>query len=509
MAGKNSRLLLALVFWLCGIGHAQVNDPNVDDPDLLTEAQSDNPLVLLGEEFQNSIPMLGNRFRIDYNVEEITMVFFREFGSTPVVLVRPNGSKIYSVHADEKTLWWHDTENYDLIKIKSPMPGPWQAVGSILPTSRVMVLTEIQLEAEKLPQLIFSGEILKLSAQLTNGGEAIEYKEFKDIIELKIKFASTNNPNYENFGSPTAEVARFYDDGRGMDERPMDGMFTGSFNLTIPAGEWTPTYSVETPLYTREIQLDNLMLMENPIRMTVNQDLTGESYHQLLIDVVREQVDIESLLVDGTVRYPNGETRHFSFTEPSSEAREYQIVSLDYGFHRVKITAYGRTVFGRDFILNVPEYTFAVEDPALTIDIVPENVNIAENNVGTSATDSQSIANSAKPASAAPIEFEDPIDKEIAKVEERLAALEEVDEMALGDDFDSDYSSEPAMSATTLIIIIVSLNLVIIIVGAFVLRRIILGPAPKKPKKPKKSKKKGKAGEDAVDNADDTAGAVA
>ena len=58
-------------------------------------AQSSNatidtsPLTELGDEYTNSIQLLQNRFRVDYNVKEITMVFFREYGSAPVVLVRP------------------------------------------------------------------------------------------------------------------------------------------------------------------------------------------------------------------------------------------------------------------------------------------------------------------------------------------------------------------------------------------------------------------------------------
>jgi cytoskeletal protein RodZ len=35
-----------------------------------------SPLSDLGDEYTNSIELLRNRFRVDYNVEEVTMVFF-------------------------------------------------------------------------------------------------------------------------------------------------------------------------------------------------------------------------------------------------------------------------------------------------------------------------------------------------------------------------------------------------------------------------------------------------
>ena len=54
-----------------------------------------SPLTELGNDYYNGIKLLQNRFRIDYKVDEITMIFFREFGSTPVVLIEPDGSKIF------------------------------------------------------------------------------------------------------------------------------------------------------------------------------------------------------------------------------------------------------------------------------------------------------------------------------------------------------------------------------------------------------------------------------
>jgi hypothetical protein len=45
----------------------------------------DSPLTQLGSDYQNGIELLQNRFRIDFEVEEITMIFFRDFGSAPIV----------------------------------------------------------------------------------------------------------------------------------------------------------------------------------------------------------------------------------------------------------------------------------------------------------------------------------------------------------------------------------------------------------------------------------------
>ena len=343
------------------------------------QAESESPIALIGNDYENGIKLLQNRFRIDHNVKEVTMVFFREFGSAPVVLVRPDGSKIFQSQVEGEDIFWFDSDTYDMISIKNPVPGPWQAVGQIVEGSRVMVLSDIALHAEPLPPILFSGEILKQTAYLTNGDKPIDYSQFRDVVELTIDLVSTNNPNYDNFGADDQQIATFEDNGRGMDEAPLDGVFTGQFNLNVPAGEWQPVFRVTTPMFTREQVDPPLRLYPNPVKIDVELDGGGNDYHKLLIDVDRDLVDINTLLVDGKVRYPNADVRNFSLTELGGDVREYLIIAYDYGIFRVKMTAYGKTVNGRDFILDVPEFTFLVAEPELPEPEVTESA--ADNNV--------------------------------------------------------------------------------------------------------------------------------
>ncbi len=343
------------------------------------QAGSESPIALIGNDYENGIKLLQNRFRIDHNVKEVTMVFFREYGSAPVVLVRPDGSKIFQSQVEGEDIFWFDSDTYDMISIKNPVPGPWQAVGQIVEGSRVMVLSDIALHAEPLPPILFSGEILKQTAFLTNGDKPIDYSQFRDVVELTIDLVSTNNPNYDNFGADDQQIATFEDNGRGMDEAPLDGVFTGQFNLNVPAGEWQPVFRVTTPMFTREQVDPPLRLYPNPVKIDVELDGGGNDYHKLLIDVDRDLVDINTLLVDGKVRYPNADVRNFSLTELGGDVREYLIIAYDYGIFRVKMTAYGKTVNGRDFILDVPEFTFLVAEPELPEPEVTESA--ADNNV--------------------------------------------------------------------------------------------------------------------------------
>ena len=341
----------------------QLADSAIQTPQSNNQDVDTSPLTELGDSYTNSIKLLQNRFRVDYNVEEITMVFFREYGSAPVVLVRPDGSKLFQGRVDEDKVEWFDADTFDMITIKNPVPGPWQAVGQVLPESRVMVISNIELHADPLPDVLFAGEILKSTAYLTNNGKPIDNKQFRDVVELDIEFKSTNNPNFGNFGTGDQNIATFKDDGRGMDERPGDGVFTGQFNLKIAAGEWKPVFRVITPMYTREQESQPIVLHNNPVSIDVEMNGGGDGYHKIIIDVDRDLVDIESLLVDGKVKFPNADMQNFSLTEGGSEPREHLIVAYEEGIFRVKITAYGTTMDGRDFILDVPEFSFVAEGP--------------------------------------------------------------------------------------------------------------------------------------------------
>ncbi|MBO1254943.1 TIGR03503 family protein [Alteromonas sp. 5E99-2] len=342
---------------------AQVSESTlVDDKD-------GSPIHSLGSEYQNSIELLKNRFRVDHNIEELTMIFFREYGSSPIVLVRPDGSKIFQSNEDSEKISWFDAETYDLIRIKNPTPGPWQAVGQIKPGSRIMVLSEIGLHSDPIPAILFSGEILKQTAYLTNGDELIDYGPFRDVVQLTIELVSTNNPEFDNFGALREEIARYQDNGRGFDERPLDGVFTGQFNLNIAPGEWKPIFRVATPMFTREHEDKPIRIYKNPI--IINEELHGggENYHKLIIDVNRELVDITSLIVDGQIRFPNGDVQNFSLTESSELAREHMIVAYEDGVFRIKLTAYGKTINNRDFVLDVPEYSFLVKNAEPETDV--------------------------------------------------------------------------------------------------------------------------------------------
>jgi len=309
----------------------------------------------------NQIPYFDNRFRLDANLEEITLIFYRKSGSTPIILIRPDGSKIRVNQFDHEKIQWFDDSTFDMIKIKKPMPGPWQAVGDILPNSQILVVSDVKITVEPLPDIAFSGETLKVEGKLFNGDEAIKSSHFKNVVKLDVNFYSTNNSLYENFGADAIKVTSFRDDGRGLDEYANDNTFTGEFILDFAPGEWQPVYLVKLPMTTRELRQTPILLQKTPVEISVVKSEDVDVPHQLVLSIDPSYVDPNSLVFQGKFTFPDRQIEPFSIMEDSGESRTTTITNTEPGIYRVNVSAFGKTTLGREFRLVVPEFTFNVE----------------------------------------------------------------------------------------------------------------------------------------------------
>jgi len=331
----------------------------------------------------NQVPYFDNRFRIDAQLDEITLIFYRKSGSTPIILIRPDGSKIRVNNLDYNKVQWYDDRTFDMIKIKKPMPGPWQAVGDILPNSQILVVSDVKISVEPLPEIVFSGETLKVEGKLFNGEEAIDSPYFQDVVKLDVNFYSTNNSIYDNFGADAIKITSFRDDGRGLDEYANDSIFTGEFVLNFAPGEWQPVYLVKLPMATRELRQKPILLHKTPVEINVDISSIVDSPHKMNISINPDYVDVDSLVFQGKITFPDRQVEPFSIMEEQGETRVKDIANTEPGIYRINVSAFGKTSQGREFRLVAPEVTFLVkaEDNAL--------VPAADNKLSTSIDETE------------------------------------------------------------------------------------------------------------------------
>jgi len=331
------------------------------------------------DDITNQIPYFDNRFHIDAQLDEITLLFYRKRGTPPVTLVRPDGSKLKINNLPADKVKWFDDSTFDMINIIKPMPGPWQAVGDILPGSKIMLVSDVTLKVEPLDEIILSGETLKVIGQIYNRELVVEDPLFNEVVNLDIDFFSTNNTAFDNFGAEFVEIGSFRDDGRVLDEYARDGIFTAEFVLDFSPGEWLPIYRVILPMATRELRQKPIILRANPITITVDTTIEPLEFHKVTLSIDDEFVDPDSLIFQGKITFPDRQTEPFAIMEGRGKSRVKKIGYTEPGVHRLSLNAFGETISGREFRLVVPDFSFNVERKGgLLVPTLDEEGNIAE-----------------------------------------------------------------------------------------------------------------------------------
>ena len=126
-----------------------------------------------------------NTFKIDDSVTEMTLLVFRRAGTPPTELLLPDQSTLAAENASP-IIRWHTENNYDLITIETPMSGEWAIQAEVDPDNRVMVVTDMQLKTNDLPNNILLGEGFDVQASLTEKGEVITRTDFLQLVDAKI-----------------------------------------------------------------------------------------------------------------------------------------------------------------------------------------------------------------------------------------------------------------------------------------------------------------------------------
>jgi len=346
-----------------------------------------NPVTLPKLEFlknyegKNEIKILNNRFRVDYHVEEVLLLFFRQHGSKPIVLIQPDGSKIYPRDSNGKTIEWHADMSFDLIRLQNPMPGPWQAVGRISENSKILLLSDIELQADIFPPILFQHEIIKAEARIVNANEMINAKNFSEVIRLRANLYPSKDPGKENYGSDIYQFGEFLDDGKGLDEKPRDGVFTIEYRMEISKGEWIPNYRIDAKLFTRELAQEPVFVLPAPITFTAIPATMNESgemgrYHYVTFEVDDTHLDNLSLLFQGTIEFPNGEKQTFNID--GLQDRRLEMFNAEYGPYNIDMNVFGTTKDGREIHIDLPVFQFITTESEMQADAFLEMPEMTE-----------------------------------------------------------------------------------------------------------------------------------
>lgn len=232
---------------------------------------------------ESVMSLLDNRFRVDSTISQITFVIYREKNSQPVVLVRPDGTKYYARHHPDNVRWYEEP-SMDIVSIDQPMPGPWQAVGKVSPKNNIRLISHLQMVSDVLPSRLYQGEEIKFTARLLSDGKPLLLRDFLDRVNLTVtftKYVENEQTVSENVRPLPIEVGVFSDDGRGLDEKLGDGVFTVALPITLEPDKYRVRITSGNGVFLRA-QEQEVLVYPSPITTTFIQSRSENQPHQVI-----------------------------------------------------------------------------------------------------------------------------------------------------------------------------------------------------------------------------------
>ncbi|ALA25428.1 hypothetical protein Psal071_02053 [Piscirickettsia salmonis] len=135
----------------------------------------------------DELPIFKNAFYVDRSVEEATILLLRQDNiktAKPVMLKSPVGVT-YSYQRHPKWIRWVKRDLFSLITLSKPLYGQWHILADYLsPLSKILIMTQLQLEVDELPKIAFAGERFRLKAKILNQGKLLNDPNVIKVIKL-------------------------------------------------------------------------------------------------------------------------------------------------------------------------------------------------------------------------------------------------------------------------------------------------------------------------------------
>jgi len=324
----------------------------------------------------DSVPLKDNRFRIDGSIDEATLLVFRQEDAQATRVTTPDGRSFGAADAPANVSWHRDA-GYDLLTISKPMTGEWRIQATLDPDNRVMVVTDLKMPVDELPNRWVMGERMPLVARFTDGGRPMIDQGFLEVVNLQAEPGDTNGPG---------ELRPLLDDGQDGDAQAGDGRFTLLLGPDLAAGPAEVTITAEGKTFQRTRHLTFEQLLPAILRVEPESSSAGASL-LVRLSPAAEVLDVGSIEVTGRLVSTTGEEQPLMLL-PATESQGWQGRIEPARFHgewRVAVHLAARTRAGNPLSLDLEPVAFQgsgqappVEPPEPLAEKPPEQIPVAD-----------------------------------------------------------------------------------------------------------------------------------
>ena len=329
----------------------------------------------------SDIPLLDNRFRIDPLTEQVTIILNHSQGPQGVVLVRPDGSKLY-YHKHPKSVAWVTSKTEDIITIDKPMVGPWQAVADLNGKNRIKLISHVELKTSKLPLKLYNQEYITTHASLYYDNKLMTENAYLSDAKLSIVL----------IGGADKQLTLYQDDGKDYDALPFDGTLTARVFIDLFPGRYLLSIRTKNNVFIRNENKD-AVVFASPIKYEISALEYGSEEALFIFTADSEELAPDSITIDGVIKDANntiiGKVIAHSAGNISAQDIFTKTEKLTYGAFTFSAKAFATTRSGREIELQLPEQQFELRAKVVmpTIDIseaLTTDAEITEQDVSTS-----------------------------------------------------------------------------------------------------------------------------
>jgi len=314
----------------------------------------------------NDIPLLDNRFRIDPHTEQVTFILNHAKGPQFIVLVRPDGSKIYQTKHPESVAWVSG-QTADIITIDKPMAGPWQAIAELDENNRIKLISRVELKTNKLPLKLYAQEYITTHASLHYDNQLMTEQGY--LAEAKLSVVLISGAN--------RQLTLYQDDGRSYDALPFDGDLTARVHIDLPPGRYLLSVRTKNDVFIRNVNKD-AVVFPTPVTYKINAPKEGSKDALFEFKIDSEEIDPQSVTIDGVIKNGNDKVVEqlivHSSANITADNRFTATKALSYGLFTLSAKAFATTRSGREIELQLPEQQVEL----LPKFVVPEVNNTAQ-----------------------------------------------------------------------------------------------------------------------------------
>jgi len=288
---------------------------------------------------RDAVPLVDNQFTVDPSVKELTLVVFRaEEDSRATTVFSPEGASFDAAETPDNVRWRSD-EGYDLVTIEQPEAGRWRIDAKVDPDNRVMVITDLKLQTSELPAFALPGDVIPLTAQLTDKGEPVTRQSFLETLS----FLVTPIPTDTGSALP--------------DPIELEAGTEGVYQLEDLATDMTPgifdvVTRVDGGTFVRERRhrLNIQWPISAALETVTGEDPADPAKTELVVTTAEGIVQPENVAVAAKLIAPSGEEIPLELTPAENrELRAPVPTRREPGEHQLHVRALGETISGRPF----------------------------------------------------------------------------------------------------------------------------------------------------------------